>query len=303
MPLQFATRGKNDKPGNHGKPENVHFEGEATTEEQGSDLAPGRDPQLTPGRKRWILISSNALHWDVLLFLGDGEIMPSGGGGGWEEIARPRDVAITHWAGMSPWRLEVPIMLDGWTERLEAPDPRRTKDPPGDLTKKEKKKWRKYRDEHQPESIQQHIEVLNRLQRPDRHPEGALRPYPRPPQMRVYGKAIPFWLSGEKFVIEEIVWGARIYDESGRTKRQAATIRFMQHISSEDYKIRKRKKRKKDGGKDDGKKKKYTVKKGDTLQSIAAKFYGDPHKWKKIANANHIKNPRSIEKGDVLVIP
>lgn len=51
---------------------------------------------------------------------------------------------------------------------------------------------------------------------------------------------------------------------------------------------------------------KYTVKKGDTLHKIAIKFYRNSSKWKTIAKANKIKNPRSDKKlkvGRVLRIP
>ena len=49
----------------------------------------------------------------------------------------------------------------------------------------------------------------------------------------------------------------------------------------------------------------YTVAKGDSLSKIAAKFYGDANKWRKIHEANKqlIKNPDLIQPGWVLTIP
>lgn len=48
----------------------------------------------------------------------------------------------------------------------------------------------------------------------------------------------------------------------------------------------------------------YTVKKGDTLWSIAKKVYGDGSKYTKIASANSdIKNPNLIYVGQVITIP
>ena len=49
----------------------------------------------------------------------------------------------------------------------------------------------------------------------------------------------------------------------------------------------------------------YTVKKGDTLSSIAKKFYNDATLWKKIADANKEKvhDKDKIYIGSVLVIP
>ncbi|MFB0563334.1 MAG: LysM peptidoglycan-binding domain-containing protein [Candidatus Lokiarchaeia archaeon] len=45
------------------------------------------------------------------------------------------------------------------------------------------------------------------------------------------------------------------------------------------------------------------VKSGDTLKRIAAKVYGDPNQWRRIAKANNIVNPRKLKPGTELVIP
>jgi len=47
----------------------------------------------------------------------------------------------------------------------------------------------------------------------------------------------------------------------------------------------------------------YTVKQGDTLSSIAANYYEDATKWRPIALANGIVDPRSITAGQELQIP
>ena len=49
--------------------------------------------------------------------------------------------------------------------------------------------------------------------------------------------------------------------------------------------------------------KQHTVRRGDTLTSIAAARYDDPTKWRTIALANDIDNPLALEPGRVLVIP
>lgn len=61
-----------------------------------------------------------------------------------------------------------------------------------------------------------------------------------------------------------------------------------------------------DGGADDvgsGGGQHYTIKKGDTLGSISRKFFGTTKYWKKIANANGIKNPSSLKAGRTITIP
>lgn len=47
----------------------------------------------------------------------------------------------------------------------------------------------------------------------------------------------------------------------------------------------------------------YTMKKGDTLWELAVKYYGTGTKWKVIADANKIRNVRTIPIGKKLRIP
>lgn len=47
----------------------------------------------------------------------------------------------------------------------------------------------------------------------------------------------------------------------------------------------------------------YTVKKGDTLQKIAQRFYRDPGKAYVIAQANNIRHPSKIKPGLIITIP
>jgi nucleoid-associated protein YgaU len=49
----------------------------------------------------------------------------------------------------------------------------------------------------------------------------------------------------------------------------------------------------------------YTVKRGDTLSSIAAKHYGDARKWQAIYDANRssLPSPKALRLGQTLIIP
>lgn len=47
----------------------------------------------------------------------------------------------------------------------------------------------------------------------------------------------------------------------------------------------------------------YIVKRGDTLSKISIKYYGTADKWRKIADANKLKNPNKISIGQKLKIP
>ncbi|HLM67594.1 MAG TPA: LysM peptidoglycan-binding domain-containing protein [Longimicrobium sp.] len=49
--------------------------------------------------------------------------------------------------------------------------------------------------------------------------------------------------------------------------------------------------------------KRFTVRRGDTLATIAAAEYGDPARWRVIAEANGIADPMAIRPGDTLRLP
>jgi hypothetical protein len=49
--------------------------------------------------------------------------------------------------------------------------------------------------------------------------------------------------------------------------------------------------------------KSFVVRRGDTLSGIAAQVYRDPSRWREIARANGIVDPRGIRPGDALRLP
>jgi len=49
--------------------------------------------------------------------------------------------------------------------------------------------------------------------------------------------------------------------------------------------------------------KRHTVRRGDTLSSIAGSVYGDPRNWRPIAEANAMDDPLALQPGQVLTIP
>jgi hypothetical protein len=126
----------------------------------------------------------------------------------------------------------------------------------------------------------------------------------QPPICRVDGQgAIPHDYTvrpGLHWVIEALAWdkaielrtqatGRRLRCGGTITVRQFSTARdVLRTIKSTDRAIQPRK---------------YIVKKGDTLNKIAKKFYKDPNKWKIIADANKLRDRRSIYVGQKLMIP
>lgn len=61
--------------------------------------------------------------------------------------------------------------------------------------------------------------------------------------------------------------------------------------------------KKKSSSKPKPKKRYHTVKRGDTLSGLAVKYYKNATKWRKIADANKIKNPNTIPAGKRLWVP
>lgn len=269
---------------------------------------PRKEPHRTPTDPRFICITSTALAWDLYYFLGDGQPTPTDGTGGWEVLERPKRTSATNWRGLVPWSIAIPLMIDNYTDdqgRVDTPRSGRRKHPPHhleDIKKDRRRKravnrWRRHRDRQHPVDVEDYVKQLVHLARPiDR--------FGQPPVIRVYGRALPFWLNGEQWVINGIDWGDRLPGSvGGHARRQALTLNLLEYVEGDDYRF---KRNKKGGKKGDGRKggeKHYTVKKGDTLYSIAAKFYNDRDKWKRIAEANKIKNPRDLKVGDRLVIP
>lgn len=118
-----------------------------------------------------------------------------------------------------------------------------------------------------------------------------------PPVIRVYGLAIQEDLNGDRWVIADLAMGPVLRAEDGTLRRQQVTLNLMEWVQPDDIERRRRKRH------PGGKSKRYTVKRGDTLMTIAHHFYGDWHKWRRIADRNDIKNPRNLRVGRVLVIP
>jgi len=266
----------------------------------GGAPAPPKNSNKTPDNGHFVLIESRGLHWDLKLLLGDGFMQPSNGGATFDEITAPSDKTMVDWTGEGLWKMAVPIMLDAWIDPIQMP--KTDKSPPAFKSIKKKKKrkkartrWRNVRDRDRPANVDQYVTQLVELQA---H-QGKRRP---PAGLRVYGKAIQKKFNGMEWYIESVDFGDAMYNpRNSQLVRQAMTLNLIEAHDGTPYKL---KKHKKDKGGNSGKEM-YRVKKGDTLQKIAAKFYGDASKWERIAKANGIKNPRKLDKyvGEKIKIP
>jgi hypothetical protein len=64
------------------------------------------------------LVSSNGLRVTALRGMSAPKV--NGGYGGWEEVSRPRKVGLTEWRGRSPFRLALPLLIEGFpTDSVE----------------------------------------------------------------------------------------------------------------------------------------------------------------------------------------
>jgi len=199
----------------------------------------------------------------------DGACIVTEGYGGWQITQRPRDVGITEWAGRNPMAVEIPFIIDNY---LDDPD-----DNPGIDTEDE-------------------VSNLEKL--------CGLGTHNQPPVCMVNGHGvIPHdykIYSGHKWIIENLTWDRDVElrsGSSGRRLRCGGTILIRQFITANDILSRL-------GPKSRARKPKiYVVKKGDTLEKIAKKMYGDATKWKRIGDANKLRDKRSLTIGKHLKIP
>ncbi len=117
--------------------------------------------------------------------------------------------------------------------------------------------------------------------------------YP-PPVCRIeWGKNAP---TNSDFPFEGVITSLSqvftLFHSDGTPLRANLTISFREYLKEED-----------DQRETDPEFTKYTVKRGDSLSSIASKMYNDPAKWRIIANENGLDDPRHLAIGMALNIP
>jgi hypothetical protein len=192
---------------------------------------------------------------------------------GLTEVPRPRRVSMVHYQGAPPIHLTGQIVLDTWTWWPEA-----TVD--GDV--------------HM-------LEVMAGLD--PRH----VKPY----VLNIVGNGIPH--TQFDWFIWDLTWGDMIRNTEGQLKQQWVDIELVEAVgpgydrpvedidnieqpSSGHGRFYPTPKNKKFAGT-------WLVKKGDTLQFIAKQVYHDVSRWKLIARANNITNPKRLQPGQKLKCP
>lgn len=122
------------------------------------------------------------------------------------------------------------------------------------------------------------------------------------PVFRVTG---PIWMSGAAFVLSSMEWGDFYRrDTDGHLVRQHLILHCWRYVATDTLITSAAKHHQQRHGKGHHPKT-YVVHHGDTLRSIANKFYGDPSKWHQIADANHmsIAANHHLKPGRTLKLP
>lgn len=205
---------------------------------------------------------------DVTVLLDETPVNIPSGYGGWIVVSRQRRVGLTQWNGKDPLRLVVPILFEGYKKGV---------------------------------GQELAISHLSRMALPPS--DGG-----EPPVITVDGDAIPS-PGPDQWVIENLQWGTqKVLWETvvgGVTVRvrQDCVVNLLEYRGDDRAAFKSPKLSIVGGKSKTGWPKKYVTKKGDTLQSVAVHFYKNAAKWKKIADANSIRDPKTVVKGTTLTIP
>ena len=113
----------------------------------------------------------------------------------------------------------------------------------------------------------------------------------RPPELKVEWSSLQF-----KGFLTECSERFLRFDEQGQPVRAILTCTFIEHRDQDKLYVA-------NPLKSPDTTKYHTVRQGDSLWSLAAQEYGDAGKWREIAAANGISNPRRLLSGETLVVP
>jgi hypothetical protein len=212
----------------------------------------------------FVTLKSTAPNIQLRVLLGADGGKITDGYGLWTTVPRPRRLNITQYDGRNPFGMDLHIVID------------------------------KFRTN---ESIEVECSALERLALPP-------RTNAEPPILRVLG-AVPH--SDLSWVVTEIDWRSVIRRADGKRTRQEAMVKLLRYVKPDrvNTDTAAQKAREKGSGGQAPKLKTWKVQRGDTLSKIAAspKVYGDASKWRKIADANKIRDPKALKIGQTLVIP
>lgn len=196
---------------------------------------------------------------------------PSGGGGGWDLVALPMRDPPTVWRGRRELIVQsIPIVLGGFATNLPGVDG------------------------HEP--VQRSRQTLLNMYRPD-------DPADEPPVVKIDTRGDAVMLQQLDYVITSLDWGdAEADPETMERLQQAVTVELTEYVPDVRLTAKHSAKGKAKGK--GGMPAVYTVKRGDTLSGIAAR-YKVKGGWRAIADAQkpRITDPRALKVGQKLRRP
>lgn len=201
----------------------------------------------------------------VVALLGDGPFSAAAAGG-WAFVGRPRRVAFTEWSGEDPYTLTGPILFDGFEDNRP---------------------------------IDQAIESMRRLLR---NPVG---PRAEPPVLQVRGSAIP--QSQRLWVLNAFEQGDVLRRKDGAILRAFFTVTLLEYLPGDvivaGAKTPAQAAKAKTTTAHSTTARTYTVRKGDTLTSIAAKQLGSAKRAGELGDLNGVRDSRTLKVGQKLRLP
>ncbi len=119
----------------------------------------------------------------------------------------------------------------------------------------------------------------------------------RPPKLQLsWGNANPDLGFPFKCVLESLKQQFTLFDSHGTPVRAKVSVSFKEFELPKDE-------LQKEPRRGSYPEQTYTVREGETLTSIAAALWKDPSKWRLLADANRIRNPRILTAGQSLQVP
>jgi LysM repeat protein len=197
---------------------------------------------------------------------GDGIPNLTEGYGGWNRVDMPRRPSLTEYIGGPGWTYSIPFLIDEFRK--------------GD-------------------SVEKRIRILEKMATVWDHKE------PEPPILILdAGGAIPHdytRASQNRWIVSNIEWSVMEWNTARHRTRAGGTLTLF--LYNADKHIEAVKSAKKQSGKSKAQGKPYTVKKGDTLHSIAARVLHNANRWTEIAKLNHIRTSSQVKVGRKLKMP
>jgi LysM repeat protein len=197
------------------------------------------------------------------------------GYGGWSRVARPRKKALTEWVGRDSATIRFDFLIDDLAMGNGL-------------------------------FVRTQIRSLEKM-------AGLDIDDPEPPRIRIDSRPPALFqhsfhhASQVEWFIDTLEWDASsaIVNKEGNPIRLGGTLEVTQYVEDQRLSALSSAARRRAATGTTGKRRTYTVKSGDTLSKIAARkdVYGDASKWKRIADANHIRDPKNLKVGQTLKIP